>query len=792
MQGPMEDRQVLESWKEISAHLRRGVRTCQNWEHDLGLPIHRLDGTPKARVFAYTDELDRWIEEKLGHYEPELRNPEIKTRVSWKKFVVPALGTLGIAFIALVIWRFVIQPPAPHFPAAKPMIAVLYLKNNSGDPTLDNWRENLPTLLAAGLGQSRYLRILDDLTVYGILKKLDLLKSEKYTLDELKNVAAEGGATHLLSGNYFTAGGKFVINLSLVDAKTGTVVNSMEEEAPNKDAIFNSVDSLAKKIQVALNIPEQLMEEGTYKMVGEVYTRNPQALQSYVEGVKAQNLMDWDKAIPAFEKAVDLDPRFAMAYRALGAMYGAQLNYVKEFQNKRKAYDLRDKVPERERLFIEGTWFSLREQTHLKAYSTFKKLVALYPDDYYARFALAFLIDDPDEKIREYEYLHHSQTQSQIQKQSVFLYGNLAFSYCAKGDYIKARTCWEEAVNNLPPDPSRHVQLAGHFALEKNLDAALRECEKAAALAPNDLFFKSLVANIDWIKENPDKALETIGSLLKGQKDPSMLDGWRSSLFMIKGKFKEALDIDERGEKSALSQGGSNVDLGQTLRLRGYNLLQMGSPEKAFEKFRAGLEYIKKEEDKLPWKDFGDLPHERRISLIWQICALCDMGRVGEAETLYREYEPLIPNYNRKKSWPICYCSIGALPAGKIALAKKDGFTAIKKMEECLGEMYAEIVNVRSIHAYVLDALGDAYQLGGRLDKAAETYARIRQLLMGRSNWGAVYARSYYKLAKVYEQMGKKAEAGERYRKFLELWKDADSGLPEVEDAKRRLAVLQN
>jgi hypothetical protein len=67
----MEDRQVLESWKEISAHLRRGVRTCQNWEHDLGLPIHRLDGTPKARVFAYADELDRWIEEKLGHYEPE-------------------------------------------------------------------------------------------------------------------------------------------------------------------------------------------------------------------------------------------------------------------------------------------------------------------------------------------------------------------------------------------------------------------------------------------------------------------------------------------------------------------------------------------------------------------------------------------------------------------------------------------------------------------------------------------------------------------------------------------------
>jgi serine/threonine-protein kinase len=62
----MENRRILESWKEISAHLGRETRTCQKWEHELGLPIHRLDGMPRARVYAYTDELDRWLEEKLG------------------------------------------------------------------------------------------------------------------------------------------------------------------------------------------------------------------------------------------------------------------------------------------------------------------------------------------------------------------------------------------------------------------------------------------------------------------------------------------------------------------------------------------------------------------------------------------------------------------------------------------------------------------------------------------------------------------------------------------------------
>ena len=92
--------------------------------------------------------------------------------------------------------------------------------------------------------------------------------------------------------------------------------------------------------------------------------------------------------------------------------------------------------------------------------------------------------------------------------------------------------------------------------------------------------------------------------------------------------------------------------------------------------------------------------------------------------------------------------------------------------------------------AYLLDVLGDAYQLGNRLDKSAETYARIRELQNGRYWWHAVYSRSFYKLGKVYEQIGKKDEARKEYTKFLDLWKDADPGLPEVEDARRRLAAL--
>ena len=59
----------LDSWKEIAKYLDRNVRTCQRWEKELGLPVHRLDKTLRSRVFCYTDEIDQWIKDKLNDLE---------------------------------------------------------------------------------------------------------------------------------------------------------------------------------------------------------------------------------------------------------------------------------------------------------------------------------------------------------------------------------------------------------------------------------------------------------------------------------------------------------------------------------------------------------------------------------------------------------------------------------------------------------------------------------------------------------------------------------------------------
>jgi serine/threonine protein kinase/Tfp pilus assembly protein PilF len=705
---------------------------------------------------------------------------QVTVKFEPQKLIIPAAAVVVLAVAGFLIWRYLIPKPVPPILSSKPTVAVLYFKNSSGDPTLDIWKENLPVLLTGGLNQSRYLRVLDDSQVYGTLKKLNLLNSDKYTTDELKNIATEGGATHLLSGNYLSAGGKFIINLALINAKTGAVINPIQEEAPNKDAIFESVDSLIKKVKTALNIPEQNIEESTYRMAGDYYTRNPKALQYYIEGEKAHQEYDYDKAILAFEKAIDLDPEFAMAHRMLGQIYGNVGDIVKQYQNLRKAYELRNKLPEKERLLVEGSWFTLREGTLPKAYEAFKKVVERYPDDFQGRSLKAVYSSDLDEFIREYEYLLHAQGQTK----SLILYDNLAYGYSLRGDYGKARETLEERVKAFPTNPFCHWRLGILYMTEKNIGAAQEAFEKAIALAPDDLEWRASIANFAWIKGDPDKALQIIDDILKTQKGPSIFDsGWLPELFMIKGKFKETFDLREKVEKRAPS-----IDRG-TLIIRGVEFLQAGCAEKALGIFRTALEYVKKEEDKLPDKDFTILIQDRRRSLIWQVCALCDLGRVDEAEIMQKEIESLMPKYIRADE-KHDVIMIPSFPAGKIALAKRDASMAARKLEESLQIMRGETFYLTTEHAYLLDLLADAYQMSGRFDKAAETFARISELQGGRSGWGAIYSRSYYKLGKVLEQLGKKAEAREKYLKFLDLWKDADPGLPEVEDAKKRLATL--
>jgi tetratricopeptide (TPR) repeat protein len=128
---------------------------------------------------------------------------------------------------------------------------------------------------------------------------------------------------------------------------------------------------------------------------------------------------------------------------------------------------------------------------------------------------------------------------------------------------------------------------------------------------------------------------------------------------------------------------------------------------------------------------------------------------------------------------------------GMIELERKNFAQAIKNFEDALS-LLAYQYEMNTEHALFIEPLAFAYYKSGDLEKAHEEYERIISLTGGRTFWGDIYTKSFYMLGRIYEQKGWKGKAIEYYEKFLDLWKDADPGIPEVEDAGKRLAGLKN
>jgi tetratricopeptide (TPR) repeat protein len=121
-----------------------------------------------------------------------------------------------------------------------------------------------------------------------------------------------------------------------------------------------------------------------------------------------------------------------------------------------------------------------------------------------------------------------------------------------------------------------------------------------------------------------------------------------------------------------------------------------------------------------------------------------------------------------------------------LAAKRGDGRTAVADLERVVSTLPHQLGEGTN-HAAALDWLANAYLVAGDLAKARETYEQITKLTTGRLGYGATYARSFYHLGLIAERQGDKARARESFGKFLDLWKNADQGQPEVADARKRM-----
>jgi tetratricopeptide (TPR) repeat protein len=160
------------------------------------------------------------------------------------------------------------------------------------------------------------------------------------------------------------------------------------------------------------------------------------------------------------------------------------------------------------------------------------------------------------------------------------------------------------------------------------------------------------------------------------------------------------------------------------------------------------------------------------------------MGALQEAQQTSDRLSLLIESGIHKKIIRLFYNL-----QGRIEMEKKNYPEAIDYFQKAIALLYGGRLAQR---ADFFDSLALAYYKSGELEKARIEYEKISVMTAGRLSYGVIYANSFYMLGKIYEQQGNPTQAIEHYEKFLDLWKDADPGLPELEDARKRLAGLSS
>lgn len=685
-----------------------------------------------------------------------LTSREITVQFNIKRYLIPIFAFFVIAAVALLLWHpWSVRKPAP-IPSDKLSLAVLYFENNSGNVNLDNWRDGLSELLTTDLRQSKYLHVLNGNTVYEILERLNLLEKEKYSASDLMNVGVEGGVSHILLGSFITAEERFMIFVSLIEANTGETIEQLREGGPGEGSILESVDRITQKVKSALALTSEQIASDFDKEAAEITTGSLEAYKFYAEGRKHHFNRNFPASIELMKKAIALDPEFAMAYYSLAQSYffGQRSEAIKNIMRAFELTEKTERISERERLLIQGVYYAASERTHDKALGALTRLLQIYPEDQEGNSMLGLIYERRGDQKKalgrlEAAYKYHKNLRN---------IGNLVRAYKDNTQYEKAEKICKDWISHIEDIAGIHNNLASIYLTQGRYDLAFAEAEKAFLIDPTNLYTALLKGDVSLVRGNLQEAEEEYKRLHKFNGAwHNLLKGRLAAVYLSQGKILKAADTIK-------DQPGSPVGIYVSIRQRRTD------------------DSLKVLENLLQKKyDFEEIVL-KRPNLWWKGIILAETGAIEEAEGVAEELKNLVPeNTSKRTMWHYLHLN------GLIEMKKGNFSAAVDGLEKS----NSLIAPNSDDHAFYLDPLAYAFYLSGDFEKAQDQYEKITHLTTGRLSYGDIYAKAFYMLGKIHEEKRDTAKAIEYYKKFLDLWKDADPGIAEVEDARKRLTGLK-
>jgi len=628
----------------------------------------------------------------------------------------------GLLFVAVL--ASVLVPRRPTKLTDADTVVLADFANSTGDPVFD---DALRQGLSSQLEQSPFLNLLSDERIAQTLSLMTQPKNSRLTHDLAREVCQRTASAAVLYGTIAQVGTQYLLTLKAATCSNGDSLGSTEAQASGKNHVLDALGKVASEIRSQLG--ESLASVEKYDAPAEnVTTSSLEALRAYSLGYQAMVISsDYDAAVPLFQQAISLDPNFAMAYARMGTCYFNLNQTVRATESVRRAYELREHLSERERLYIASHYEIVVTGNLEAARKVFELLAQTYP--------------------REAPYT------------------NLGIIYSQLGDDDKAIAAFEKAVRIGPATGNRYANLVNGYLQLNRLDEAEAAVREAKA---NNIDSPEIHVNLYWADflQHDAAGMEREAAFVESKPgyEDQMLN-YESDTALYGGELAKARVLTRRAVESAKKDDDKEA-------------AAVYEAQAAVREALAGYSDLAKQQARsaLASPDSRDV---EALSAIALGMAGASAHAIRLADDLKRRFpEDTIVQFNYL---PTIHSA--TLLRGSVSNVSADSLTAVTPYE--LGGNLLTL----NFTLYPVYVRGEAYLAAKNGAAAAAEFQKILDH-PGIVRSEPIGALAHLQMGRAYVLSGDTIKAKNAYENFLALWKNADPDVPILQEAKAEYSRL--